>query len=278
MEMDFYKLQACGNDFILLNQMQGVGHSMKRFAAMARRMCPYHTGIGANGLIVLVQGREHRVGLHVFGQDGTESSLLNDAVICAGRYLFDNGFIEDSSIIIETVNGVLSLRIIDSRNFRLSLGNPATIGGNDRVMEVSDKVYSRRVVLAEKSYIVTPLVLQLNGAVVFMENFRRDECRYVSKYLSKSEDFAGQAVPIFVSVTSRDEVRLSVIPKKRNWDIAVFSGLAAVGAIINGFIERDSVVMYDDNTIFVHWNERDDQVYVTASSNYVFTGSYYLED
>ncbi|TFG65179.1 MAG: hypothetical protein E4H36_00725 [Spirochaetales bacterium] len=278
MELEFYKLQTCKNDFILINHMAGKKSFREQYAALALVLCPYHKGIGAKGVIILTPGREHAVRMDLLLADGTESRLINDAVICAGRYLFDSGMISKSSIVIETINGTVTIEIIDSRNFRISLGIPMTYNRKETLQELSETSYSRQVILKGKSFMVTPFFLQFTGVVVFVENPQRREYARVSRLLNTGGLFNESPVPVFTSVLSREELCFSVFTKKSPWDIASFSGIAAVGAIINGFIERDSVAVYDDDNLYINWNEKDNMVYVTAASDYVFTGSCYVED
>ena len=49
--MDFVKMHGLGNDFVFIEDKTGQD---KDYTALARAMCNRHTGIGADGLIVIV--------------------------------------------------------------------------------------------------------------------------------------------------------------------------------------------------------------------------------
>ena len=52
--MDFVKMHGLGNDFVFIEDKTGQD---KDYTALARAMCNRHTGIGADGLIVIVDSR-----------------------------------------------------------------------------------------------------------------------------------------------------------------------------------------------------------------------------
>ena len=50
--MKFVKMHGLGNDFVFIEDKQGAD---KDFSQLAVKMCAQHTGVGADGLIVIVR-------------------------------------------------------------------------------------------------------------------------------------------------------------------------------------------------------------------------------
>ena len=49
--MKFVKMHGLGNDFVFIEDKEGAN---KDFSQLAVKMCAQHTGVGADGLIVIV--------------------------------------------------------------------------------------------------------------------------------------------------------------------------------------------------------------------------------
>jgi diaminopimelate epimerase len=64
--MEFEKLQATGNDFILLN---AIGKE-NDWSTIAREMCDRHFGVGADGLIIVSASSNADFAMNIFNADG----------------------------------------------------------------------------------------------------------------------------------------------------------------------------------------------------------------
>lgn len=83
--MRFWKYHGLGNDFIIVEQ------PVAEETALA--LCDRHTGVGADGVLVLASdpdpGIDTRV--RVFNADGTEAGMCGNGLRCVARYLYDRG-------------------------------------------------------------------------------------------------------------------------------------------------------------------------------------------
>ena len=52
MKKAFVKLHGCGNDYLFFSCSEG--ESPRDAPALARRLCPRHTGVGADGIVLLL--------------------------------------------------------------------------------------------------------------------------------------------------------------------------------------------------------------------------------
>ena len=51
--MHITKMHGAGNDFVIVNNIE-LAASRERFPALARVLCAAHTGVGADGMMVVV--------------------------------------------------------------------------------------------------------------------------------------------------------------------------------------------------------------------------------
>ncbi len=279
MELDFYKVHACRNDLILLNFLYK-DESLDRalLPLLARRMCDRHSGVGANGLLVLERGREHPVRLTHLLPTGEMSERLNDALLCLARLVFDSGVSGGKRVVVESSIGVHTVEFIDSSHFRVSIGRPFAIDGSAELREEPNREYMTPVKIEGKRYSVTPLRLQYPSAVLFSTDWSAAKLKQLSRSLRQPAVYPYAVHPVFSQVYSKDEIAIRTWFRREAVDYASAAGVAGVAAVLNGLTEREMVVHCNNDELFVQWQEQGNEVFVTGSGDYLFTGTYYFEE
>jgi diaminopimelate epimerase len=107
--IDFVKTQALGNDFILVEREGVAGRTDEQLAAMSRRICDRHFGVGADGLIFWQKVESH-FALRIFNSDSSEAECSGNGLRCAAAYLIETGRWPHSEIQLKTISGVYTLR------------------------------------------------------------------------------------------------------------------------------------------------------------------------
>lgn len=90
--MRFSKLQATGNDFILVDARAPsvIPSEAKSLAKLARDLCRQHFGIGADGLILVQDSELANVKMRVFNSDGSEAEACGNGLRCLVKYVIDH--------------------------------------------------------------------------------------------------------------------------------------------------------------------------------------------
>jgi diaminopimelate epimerase len=111
--MKFSKLQATGNDFILVDT--NTGPRGGDWGELARAMCDRHFGIGADGLILVQDSTIADLKMRIFNSDGSEAEVSGNGLRCFAKYAIEKGLIgkmssraeqSNRSLTIETLSGV----------------------------------------------------------------------------------------------------------------------------------------------------------------------------
>jgi diaminopimelate epimerase len=98
--MKFSKLQATGNDFILVD-----GRDMERdWAKLARAMCQRHFGVGADGLLVVKKSNVADLKMRVFNPDGSEAEVCGNGLRCFVKYAIEGGIVDKVALQDETLS------------------------------------------------------------------------------------------------------------------------------------------------------------------------------
>jgi diaminopimelate epimerase len=94
MSLTFYKYQATGNDFILVDNRPG--SFPKKDTKTISRLCHRRYGIGADGLILLESDNSTDFRMVYFNADGREGSMCGNGGRCAVAFARKLGIIGDS--------------------------------------------------------------------------------------------------------------------------------------------------------------------------------------
>jgi diaminopimelate epimerase len=109
--MRFSKLQATGNDFILVDG-RTVG---AEWPGLARAMSDRHFGVGADGLMVVQNSAIADLMMRLFNSDGSEAEVSGNGLRCLAKYVIDNGLTRERPLqagqsgrhlTVETLSGV----------------------------------------------------------------------------------------------------------------------------------------------------------------------------
>jgi len=119
--MKFSKLQATGNDFILVD-----ARTMEaEWPKLARAMCDRHFGAGADGLILVQNSTSADLKMRLFNSDGSEAEVSGNGLRCFAKYTIEEGLVgkmssraeqSNRSLTIETLSGARQVKAHMSRN------------------------------------------------------------------------------------------------------------------------------------------------------------------
>lgn len=135
MRIPFTKAHGAKNDFLLTWTSQAPREDLPM---VARALCDRHTGIGADGWLLvraaLGDSADYHGAIRLFNADGSEAEISGNGTRCAAAFLIDAGLAENQ-VRIATGAGVRQLRLIERQElrflFEMNMGRP---GACDRLM------------------------------------------------------------------------------------------------------------------------------------------------
>ena len=118
--MNFVKLQATGNDFVLID-----ARGLERdWAALARDMCHRHFGVGADGLLLVLGSAAAPLRLRMFNPDGSEAEACGNGLRCFARYAIEGGLADGPEFGVETISGTRIVRAEAGQSVQVGMGAP----------------------------------------------------------------------------------------------------------------------------------------------------------
>lgn len=118
----FTKASACGNDFLIIDGAQAPGD----LAALSRRLCDRHQGIGADGVEWLFPASDADTCVRLFNADGSEAEISGNGTRCVAAYLCAERAKE--KVVVRTGAGLktctLTSRSETQYEFEMAMGEP----------------------------------------------------------------------------------------------------------------------------------------------------------
>jgi diaminopimelate epimerase len=137
----FEKWQALGNDYVIV---EAADLPAPLTPPAVRALCDRHTGIGADGILLLAPPDEpgYVARLRIFNPDGSEAELSGNGAREAIMYLRHRGWTDRDQFSIRTVAGEIRPTILSATTCRVDMGwaklrsRDFPSGGDDGVGEV----------------------------------------------------------------------------------------------------------------------------------------------
>lgn len=103
MELEFFKMSGAGNDFVVVNNLDGRVAEEGR-VDLVRTWCQRGLGIGADGVLLVEPSASAHFRMRYYNADGSEGETCGNGSRCIARFAFDQG-IAPAAMRFETMAG-----------------------------------------------------------------------------------------------------------------------------------------------------------------------------
>lgn len=269
MRIPFTKAHGAKNDFLLTWAYQAPREALP---AVARAICDRHTGVGADGWLLVKPACPEAPGcdasIRLFNADGSEAEISGNGTRCAAAFLLDAGLAQEEVCIL-TGAGRKHLRLVQRRElefvFEMNMGWPACRADQGRVA----------LPLAGGPREVTIVDVGNPQCVLFVEEFPP---------LWQALAAQIEAHPFFPRRTNVSLVRpvdrhtLEVRFWERGVGETMSSGTGSTGAfaaaVLRGLAESPVQVRTPAGPLELRW---EDEIWLTGPAEIVAGGEFYLD-
>ncbi len=279
MDIEFLKLQACGNDYLVVDTFKNTILKPQALPDLAVQILSRRFGVGAVGLLLIIQGQTEKLRMLLYDAYGEEVSTDGLALRCLSRYAFDAGLVNGESFQVEAGAGSVPVEVLDSLNVMIESGPPRYWEEERILTERPGESFRRSLKLGNREIGYIPLFIDSPHAVIFARDYGLDYTDLVES-LEETAGFPEGTYISMVRVISREALSLRTWQTERGEVLSSESAAyaAVVASVLGGFTDREVQVHLEGGNLFVDWSDRDNRFYASGPAEYIFMGTYYYEE
>jgi len=274
--MKFTKMQGIGNDYVYVNCFK---ETITDPAAVAVMVSDRHFGIGSDGLIMICSSEKADFRMRMFNADGSEGEMCGNGIRCVGKYVYDKGLTQKTTVSIETLAGIkiLELYTMDGEveKVKVDMGEPILKPSEIPVQLGRDTCISQSIDARDNSYSATCVSMGNPHMVVYVDSVGDIDIEKVGPPMENHEIFPNRVNTEFVELESDGTLRMRVWERGSGETLACGTGACAVlvASVLNAKSGRKNTVHLLGGDLEIEWSEKDNHVYMTGPAVTVFEGN-----
>ena len=279
MRLPFVKMHGCGNDYIYIDCFD---REITSPASLAVRLSDRHTGIGADGIVLILRPENTAradAKMRMFNADGSEGAMCGNAIRCVGKYLRENGLTRKTNLRIETKSGDRELWLTLENGLvtsvKTDMGRAELRPEQIPVALPGESVVSRPVIIGGAEYEITCVSMGNPHAVVFTDDIDALDLRKIGPLFENSPLFPDRVNAEFAEIIAANELKMRVWERGSGETQACGTGAcaAAVAAILTGRCAADTDIRIHLPGGSLLIRPTPDAVYLTGDCVNVFEGT-----
>lgn len=264
--LQFYKMSASGNDFIMIDNREGIVEGIfpdpKQLVVKA---CRRGLSVGADGMILIEKSQSADFAWRFYNADGSEAEMCGNGGRCAARFAFVNG-IAGKKMAFQTLAGVMKAEILE-KHVKLQLTSPV------------DVKLDYPVTLENNELFVSSVNTGVPHVIVLTDDVERVPVEELGRALRYHKAFSPQGTNVdFVEVVDRQNVKLRTYERGVEAEtLACGTGAVAAAVILNrkGIADSDLGLLTRGNeTLRVSVG---DEVYLEGDARIIYIGRLWKE-
>lgn len=272
--MKFYKVHGLGNDFVLFDGRDVENVDWK---ALTVRVCDRHTGVGADGTLILLKSAIADVRMRIINADGSEAEMCGNGIRAFSRYCFENGVVRGTQFSVETGAGIMKPRIILKNGrvdgVRVDMGEPL-IEAKDVPVQADGRAIGLELTADGRTFSFSSVRVGVPHTIVFVDPLDEADVPKYGPLIEHDPLFPERTNVDFVQVLSPERIKMRTWERGCGCTLACGTGAcsAAVACVLSGKTGRNVDVEIALGTLHIEWSPTDNRVYMTGPAEIVFSG------
>lgn len=276
----FTKMHGLGNDYVYID---AINQKIENESSLAKFVSNRHFGIGSDGLILICKSEVADFKMRMFNSDGSEAEMCGNGIRCVGKFVYDKGLTNKTTVKIETLAGIKTL-ILNTKNekvetARVDMGEPILEAEKIPVITTEEPVKNLELEAENQKFKFTCVSMGNPHAITIVENTKEFDVEKYGKVLEVDKAFPKKANIEFAQIIDRQNINMRVWERGAGETLACGTGACAtaVACNLNGLTDRKVNIELLGGTLNIEWNETDNHVYMTGPAVTVFDGELYEE-
>ena len=273
--MKFTNMQGLGNDYVYVNCMEQM---VEDAAETARRVSDRHFGIGSDGLILICPSDKADFEMRMYNADGSRGEMCGNGIRCVGKYVYDYGLTDKTSLSVETLGGIkhLFLEVEDGKVSLVKVDMGPAILEPEKIPVTAEgsRVVDEPLQVDGKTFRMTCVSMGNPHAVIYVDDVQGMDLEKTGPSFENHERFPNRINTEFAHVLDRNTVEMRVWERGSGETLACGTGACAVAvaSILNGYTEDQVTVGLLGGDLKIEWDREANKVYMTGPAEVVFDG------
>lgn len=275
----FSKMQATGNDFIIINNLEN--EFQYSFKLLAKYLCDRHFGVGADGVLILDKGNKADYKMRIFNQDGSEAEMCGNGIRCFAKYLYEKKIINNTEFEIETLAGVKKVKLEVEGNtvvlVEVDMGKPifefdeiSVYYENNAKTTYNENELFEGIQINE--FTVYPISMGNPHAVCFVNDVDEIDIEKAGKLIENYKYFPSKTNVEFVQIKNNSTIKVRVWERGVGETLSCGTGACSSAVISNLYKSTESEVIVELRGGNLKIKYDGEQVLMQGSAEFVYEG------
>jgi len=271
-EIAFTKMHGLGNDFMVIDN---TGKTVQLDTARIRQMADRKTGIGFDQLLIVEPASvpEAEFDYRIYNADGGEVEHCGNGARCFARFVTDRGLTNSRIIPVNTLNGVITLKLVDNGDVTVAMGVPAFAPADIPFVADAESL-SYALEVGGQSFSVGVAAIGNPHVLLQVDDVEEADVAHLGPLIEGHERFPRRVNVGFMQRIDATHARLRVFERGVGETLACGTGACAAVAIAHrqGLLERRVTVSLTGGELKIVWPDDAVSIEMTGSCSTVFEG------
>lgn len=272
----FSKMHGAGNDYIYVDATVSEPEDPQ---GLAIAVSDRHFGVGSDGLVLILPSDIADFRMRMFNADGSEAEMCGNATRCIGKYVYEKGLTDKTTLTLETKGGIkhLTLHIVKGEvdEVTVDMGEPILIPSliparsNNPEFKISEKEH-----IGNYEYAITAVSMGNPHAVIFTDEITDDMVLREGPILETADIFPRKSNIEFARIIDRGNIEMRVWERGTGETLACGTGACAteVAAVLNDLTDRQVNLHLRGGVLRIHWDPDTNHVMMTGPARFICDG------
>jgi len=275
MTVHFRKYHGLGNDYLVIDPRI---YDVDLTPDAIRLTCDRNFGVGADGILYGPLGSGGDLRVRIFNPDGSEAEKSGNGLRIFARYLYENDYVDGRSFNINTLGGIVEVRIQDeaANLITINMGKVTFLSTEIPVTGSQREVVNEELEIDGAKYKVTCLSIGNPHCVIPMEEISEQKARELGPYVENHAIFPNRINMQLLRVIDRANIEIRIWERGAGYTLASGSSSCAAAAAAHrlGMVDSEIEVKMPGGSLFVKIGAEED-VYMTGAVEGVYEGRFH---
>lgn len=270
MQLNFWKMQGLGNDFVVVNALK---QPFALTAGHIKKISDRHFGVGCDQLLVLEKPRTEKEDYfyRIFNADGSEVGQCGNGARCMGLFIKEQGLLQKESLRLGTLTSQLLIKFLENNLIEVSMGKPQF--APQKIPFLSEKLNNDRIPTSMGELEFFVLSMGNPHVVTIVTEVAPIDVDKIGREISTHPAFPEQTNVIFMELFNPGWVKCRIYERGAAETLACGSGACAavVAGIEQSLLNNNVLVHLPGGELEVTW--QGEEVWLKGPAQKVFEGS-----